>query len=268
MSRSLERGYRNIARLLSLQEQIDDILQQRNIDKREEVMNLIESTVDLLEDLALQASEPLAEIMSLMSERLEEIFGVKDAPVEAVDVGGVVEAAVVAAAASLGRRELEVDTHIQAGLMVESNAQMLSTVVEGLLRNALENTPDEGVVRVQVRRDDGAVLAEIIDEGVGITEENQSLVFGGFFHTQTTDAYSSKRPYEFNAGGAGTDLLRIKCLSEKFGFSVRFDSERCRFIPEDDMACPGRVSRCEHLSCASECAGSGGSRFAVHIPSA
>ena len=268
VSRSLDRGYRNIARLLSLQEQIDDILQQRIVDKRDDVLNVIESSVDLLEDLALEGPEPLAEIMALMSERLGEIFGIKPVLLETVDVGAVVEAAVATARASLGRRELELDMRIEAELMVESNARMLSTVVGGLLKNALENTPDEGAVRAEARRVDARIVIEIVDEGVGITEENKSLVFGGFFHTQTTDAYSSKRPYEFNAGGAGSDLLRIKCLSERHDFAVQFESERCRFIPRDDMTCAGRISRCEHVACLADCAGSGGSRFALLIPSA
>jgi hypothetical protein len=36
------------------------------------------------------------------------------------------------------------------------------------------------------------------------------MIFGGFFHTQETELYSSKRPYEFNAGGSGSDLLRTR----------------------------------------------------------
>ncbi len=266
LSRSLDRGYRNIGRLLSLQEQIDDILQQRVVDKREEVLGVIESSVDLLEDLAVHGAEPLAEIMSLMSERLEDIFGLKEVPLETVHAGDLLESAAATATASLARRDLEVEIRAEAGLTIESNARMLSTVVDGLVKNALENTPDEGSVRIEARRVDDDVVIEITDQGVGITEENQSLVFGGFFHTQTTEAYSSKRPYEFNAGGAGTDLLRIKCLSERHNFMVRFESERCRFIPRDDMTCPGRISRCEHVAGSAECARSGGSRFAIHLP--
>ena len=45
------------------------------------------------------------------------------------------------------------------------------------------------------------------DYGVGITAENQKHIFEGFFVTRDTMAYSSQRPFDFNAGGKGADLL-------------------------------------------------------------
>jgi hypothetical protein len=92
------------------------------------------------------------------------------------------------------------------------------------------------------------------------------MIFGGFFHTQDTGLYSSKRPYEFNAGGSGSDLLRIKCLSERHMFSVGFESTRCKFIPEDEDICQGRIAECRFVANESECFSSGESRFFVKFP--
>ena len=85
------------------------------------------------------------------------------------------------------------------------------------------------------------------------------------FHTQDTDLYSSKRHYEFNAGGSGSDLLRLKSFSERFGFSVDFGSTRCRFIPTDGDRCPGRISACHFITNKSECFSSGGSTFSIEF---
>jgi len=79
-------------------------------------------------------------------------------------------------------------------------------------------------------------------------------------------AHSSKRPYEFNAGGSGSDLLRMKCLSERCGFSVDFESTRCKYIPEDSDMCPGKISKCKFITKSSECLSSGGSTFSVKFP--
>ena len=44
-----------------------------------------------------------------------------------------------------------------------------------------------------------------------LNDENWTMEFisEGFFTTQDTMAYSSKKPFDFNAGGKGADLLRI-----------------------------------------------------------
>jgi signal transduction histidine kinase len=266
LQRSLDRGYRNIARLLSLQEQIDDILQQRGDNTKNEVLYVVETAVDLLDDMASHEAEPLSRIMSLMSERLEDMFGIDEVSLDTVHIPELLEACVRSARESSEQRELNWQLQIEPEMAVNSNEKMLATVVGGLVKNAVENAPDEGTLTVSAQREDGQVIISICDQGVGITEENSALVFGGFFHTQTTEDYSSKRAFEFNAGGNGTDLLRIKCLSERHGFDIKFESERCRFIPRDEDACPGRISACSNVASSAECAVSGGSRFTIAIP--
>ena len=100
---------------------------------------------------------------------------------------------------------------------------------------------------------------------MGITPENQKMIFGGFFHTQDTMLYSSKRPYDFNAGGTGSDLLRTQVFSERYGFSVDFNSIRCGYIPTDKDLCPGRISACRFISNADGCFASGGSVFSIRF---
>jgi len=148
---------------------------------------------------------------------------------------------------------------------ITGNRIALKKVFEGLLRNAIENTPDEGRIEVTTRLDDTRLVVEIRDFGTGITPENQKLIFTGFFHTQETDHYSTKTPYAFNAGGSGADLLRAKVFSERYGFSIGFESTRCAFIPEDTDECPGRISRCSFIDDASGCRASG-TTFSLTIP--
>jgi len=98
------------------------------------------------------------------------------------------------------------------------------------------------------------------------TEENQKLLFDGFFPTQEVMDYSSKRSYAFNAGGKGADLLRIKILSERYGFEIAQASRRCRFIPGESDLCPGRISRCTFCQSAEDCLHSGETEFSLFFP--
>src|SRR6185295_6979121 len=109
---------------------------------------------------------------------------------------------------------------------------------------AIENTPDEGRIEVSARpaEKDGLAAIEIRDFGVGITAENQRHLFDGFYHTQDTPSYASRSSYEFDAGGKGLDLLRVRAFAGRYGWTLTFESERCRFIPREADICPGRIS--------------------------
>ena len=117
------------------------------------------------------------------------------------------------------------------------------------------------------KKGDGAEVI-VHDLGIGITDENQRRIFEGFFMTQDTMAYSSKRPFDFNAGGKGADLLRMKIFSERFNFKIEVSSSRCRYIPLDTDECPGRISQCEFCKERADCFQSGSTVFNIYFPPA
>ena len=151
-------------------------------------------------------------------------------------------------------------------LFVLMDPIILQNVVEGLLRNAVENTPDGGMIRLGVEQEHGKVALHIKDYGVGITEENQAYIFDGLFHTKETELYASKKPYDFGAGGKGLGLLRMKVYGQRFGFDLSMTSKRCVYIPKDQDQCPGDISRCPHVRNAEGCAASGGTTFTIAFP--
>jgi PAS domain S-box-containing protein len=151
-------------------------------------------------------------------------------------------------------------------LFVFVDPLILQNVVEGLLRNAVENTPDGGKVRLAVEEKHGKIVLRITDYGVGITEGNQAYIFDGLFHTKETELYASKKPYDFGAGGKGLDLLRMKVYAQRFGFDLSMTSKRCVYIPTDQDQCPGDISRCPHVTNAEACAASGGTTFTIAFP--
>lgn len=140
---------------------------------------------------------------------------------------------------------------------------VLAVALRTLVKNSIESTPDEGEVTVSLERTLGGDLLKVIDSGVGIRVADQEFIFDGFHHTQSTDEYSSKRPYDFNAGGKGLELLRLKMLAEVGYFDLSFESERCRYIPTAFDHCPGRVSECPHIDGKQGCRESGGTTFLV-----
>ena len=119
-----------------------------------------------------------------------------------------------------------------------------------------------------VKPDGKGMLLEVRDYGVGIAAENQTRIFEGFFATQDTMDYSSKNPFDFNAGGKGADLLRIKIFSERYGFKISLTSSRCPLIPRDTDACPGRISSCPRCQKGVGCHISVATTFSLLFPPA
>ena len=157
---------------------------------------------------------------------------------------------------------------VETDPFLNADRRMLRTVLAGLLKNAVENTPDEGLIEIAARSSGSGVSIDVCDHGIGITDDNQENIFGGFFHTLDTSYYTSKRPYDFNARGAGLDLLRMKVFAERFGFSIGVDSTRCKFIPLDTDICAGKISACPFVKEKSECLSSGGSIFSIKFAGA
>ena len=110
------------------------------------------------------------------------------------------------------------------------------------------------------------IQLKVQDFGIGITNENQRHISDGLFHTLDTELYTSKRPYDFGAGGKGLDLLRIKTYSQRFGFDISVGSQRCIHLPTDRDLCPGKIFLCPYCKKKEDCLSSGGSTFCISFP--
>ena len=115
------------------------------------------------------------------------------------------------------------------------------------MRNAIENTPDGGTIRITLSQHEDALHLAVQDFGVGIDAEFQKQLFHGFMHVGATKDYSSGTAYEFGAGGQGLDLLRTRLYAERLGFHIRVESRRCMYI-QPGYACPGNIQDCSFCS--------------------
>ena len=265
--KTVNRGLRNIERLLKIQDQTQDILDFRHREQKQRLCDLMENMLGFLSEL--QEEQPgHADVFRLLSEKIESVFESDEIKPEKIALDAFIDEVWQKACDSMGPRNLEIARHVAPDLSVTMDKGVLRKVCDGILKNAIENTPDEGRIVIRVYGKKDGVGIQFHDFGVGITETNRRLVFGGFFHTQDTGDYSSKRPYQFNAGGSGSDLLRIKIFSERHGFFINLKTSRCIYIPEDTDICPGKISDCEFVADKNGCLKSGGTIFSLDFPAA
>lgn len=261
----LERINRNVDRLRTIEKQVANIVEGKEYPEKGIIVGFLRYLEDFLG--IQQDEEPqFKEALDSLRGRILSLFPTRKEESESTDIRHILEKEETYTDRMKQDRNLNLVFEIPKGILVKLPTQIVTSVVRGLVRNAVENTPDGG--RIEVRGEEVPDGYNIIvkDYGVGIPQADQPNVFEGFYPIQETDLYSSGRPYGFNAGGTGTDLLKIKIFSERLGFNIKFNSSRCSCVPTSRDICPGNIAKCSCCRSVEDCLNNGGTEFSMHIP--
>jgi len=263
----VEMAQRNLKRMEDIQLQVEDIMEDRQYRPYAVLSLLLDECADELAALAAQETGD-GTTVERIREKIERLFGPKESAPVKLRLDEVLKERLQALRPSFSHRQVEILTKIDPVPPIFIPQEVIRKVIDGLIKNAVENTPDEGRIEIAVQPKAEGALLLVHDYGIGIPEEAQKRIFEGFFHTQDTMAYSSKRPFDFNAGGKGADLLRMKIFSERYHFQIDMASVRCKHLLQDTAECPGRISQCPICSGTESCHRSGGTVFTLYFPPA
>jgi signal transduction histidine kinase len=231
---------------------------------REEVFESLEKNLARLSDIQQETDQIIRSYQALETrQRPVESDDSQPSSPERIDLYPFTEQILKNVKKQAIRREIQFDLEGDEGLDVLMDPKTLEDILVGLLKNAIENTPDEGMIQVILEQKNQWIQLKVVDFGIGITRENQRRLFDGLFHTLDTELYASKKPYDFGAGGKGLDLLRARVYGQRFKFDISVGSQRCIRIPTDQDLCPGRISTCPHCRVREDCLNSGGSTFCI-----
>ena len=266
LTKTIDRGLRNVSRLITVQNKVDDIINSKdnNTDKAR-YQRIIEGLSDIAEELSEEDAVINRRVLDLISARIESIYQVAQVSLTTIRLNQFIEDIISQALEAASSRDVHIKTDLDAALFIEMDPTVLSKVFIGILKNAIENTPDGGSINISAISNKSEVVVFFRDTGVGIARDDQRNIFGGFFHTQETYNYGTKRPYQFNAGGTGSDLLRIKTFSERFGFRVALSSRRCGFLQPGTEQCPGAIDDCRHIHAKTKCGEAGGTEVTLRF---
>ncbi len=263
----MDRAQRNLKRILEMQYEVEDILQNKDYTTYYLLSALLDACTDEIEVLAsLDAGKE--DILKSIRNRIEDLFGPRESIPEKISLDVFAENTIHALRSSFAHRRCHVEVKTEETPLIYIPRDVLAKIIEGLLRNAVGNTPDGGKIEVSVKKGETGPELEVKDFGVGITEENRRLIFESYITTRETMQYSTRKPYDFNAGGKGFDLLRMKIFSERYNFRIDMKSSRCSFIPGDEDLCPGDIKNCGRCRTVNDCLNSGGTSVVVKFSEA
>jgi signal transduction histidine kinase len=256
---------KHLNRLFEIQQETDKIIQSNQELERCSLSEEFERIWERLERISKIPPEMKARWGVLRELLLKELQKGVD-PIKPIFLFPVVEQTLKTIRQLACHREIQFHVAGEKELTAHIDPYILGELLKGLLKNAIENTPEEGIIWILLEKTDQKVFLRIQDFGIGITEENQKYIFDGLFHPQESDLYTTKKPYDFGAGGKGLELLRMKILVQRAGFNLSLDSRRCTYLPTDQDICPGRISQCPHCQDIEGCQASGGSIFSLSFP--
>jgi PAS domain S-box-containing protein len=261
----LERSQRNLKRILEMQYEIEDLLRERDYQAYYLLSSLLDACSDELETLVSQEFGE-GQAVERIRNRVEDLFGPREAVAQKIQLEHFVRQSVETLRPHFAHRQCLLTTRFEKTSPIMIPPEVLSKIVTGLIRNAVENTPDGSRIEVSVRDAGEGPEFEVKDFGVGITEEKRHLIFENFFAPSDTMQYSTRNPFDFKAGGRGFDLLRMKIFSERFNFKIRLRSNRCKYVPEEQDLCPGKAADCDIKPAEENCPESGGTTVTVQFP--
>lgn len=112
---------------------------------------------------------------------------------------------------------IELQNHVPSDLpLVDADENRLQQIFHNLIGNGIKFT-DQGTIRVEAKQQDGEILIEVIDTGIGIAVDQQQRIFESF---EQADG-SSARHY----GGTGLGLAITKKLVELHGGTIVVESQ-------------------------------------------
>jgi|GEM_PF-320555 PAS domain S-box-containing protein len=231
---------------------------------RGEIFDSLEKNLGRLSDIQQETDKIIRSYREMeKSSHLEALDIPPSAGVERISLYSFAQKVLGEVKEEASHRDIQITFEGAKDLTLDANPGVLGGMFIGLLKNAIENTPDEGVIRIVLEQKAQWIQLKFMDFGIGITKENQRRLFDGLFHTLDTELYRTKKPYDFGAGGKGLDLLRTKVYSKRFGFDISVASQRCLYLTTDRDLCPGRISKCPHCRAREDCFNSGGSTFSL-----
>ena len=102
-------------------------------------------------------------------------------------------------------------------IQIIADRNMMSTVIRNLLSNAIKYTMRSGNVRIVATKSDYAITISVIDNGVGISDENIKHLFS---ISQKTSSLGTE-----NETGTGLGLILCKEFIEQHSGRISVESE-------------------------------------------
>ena len=116
------------------------------------------------------------------------------------------------------QKNIEIEKTIQPGIEINSDENVINTILRNLLMNAIKFTKEKGNIHVKTVRENGNVKISVRDTGLGMNQKQiEEILYG-------TSVVSSKGTK--NEKGTGLGLFLIKEFIEALNGKLKIESTK------------------------------------------
>lgn len=116
----------------------------------------------------------------------------------------------------LNKLDISLIEEIKDGIIINSDKDKISQIVQNLVSNAIKAIKDDGLIRVSLNEDKNNIYLVVKDNGVGISDEKKEAIFERFYRID--DARNTK------LNGHGLGLSITKNFVESLGGKIKLKS--------------------------------------------
>jgi PAS domain S-box-containing protein len=176
-----------------------------------------ERQAEFLARIAASGDYMLRLVNNLLDLRRME-SGVEQLQPSTIHVDRILQLVVAMARPRATEKQIELTLEIEPGLRpVLTDELLVRRIIDNLLSNAIKYTPSGGTVRVVAQQQSDAIDVAVTDTGIGLSEEEQSLLFQRFFR--------SSRPEARQERGTGLGLALVQESIRRLGGRIDVSSE-------------------------------------------
>jgi PAS domain S-box-containing protein len=176
-----------------------------------------ERQAEFLARIAASGDYMLRLVNNLLDLRRME-SGVEQLQPSTIHVDRILQLVVAMARPRATEKQIELTLEIEPGLRpVLTDELLVRRIIDNLLSNAIKYTPTGGSVRILARQRADNIQVAVTDTGIGLTEEEQSLLFQRFFR--------SSRPEARQERGTGLGMALVQESIRRLGGQVDVTSK-------------------------------------------
>jgi signal transduction histidine kinase len=152
-----------------------------------------------------------------------------------IQVNQMIEALSIEFGTIMRNRKLTMDIQNYEGdrQWIYVDSARIMQALRNVINNAIKYTPDGGRISINGRKLPGFIEVIITDTGIGISPENQAVIFEKFGQLGRVELHSSGKT-KFKGGGPGLGLPIARGILEAHGGSIWVESQGY-----DEIRCPG-----------------------------
>ena len=152
----------------------------------------------------LHNADRLSEMVSSLIDLSRIEYGELKFVMESVLLNELIETVISSYTNMAKRKNIELKFDRRSDRIIKTDAQAIERILNNLIDNAFKYSPTDSQIEIQVEKQGEFMRINVLDEGEGILEEDQKLVFRRFYRTAKARANTQQ--------GSGLGLAIVKNL--------------------------------------------------------